>query len=179
MSVGSTTPSPLFDTAMMNVRTIAQVAQTGRVAGASLTTVRRAYANLAYNAASQPTSGEAPTLDRKLDSLEERIQARRDALSANNNTNSKSSTSDDQSRTETSNTLEASQAPKKGIMSILPGMRVFAFCCAKARTGISMTSDLGHGIDGALSSLSLSKRVNRYQQCFQVDQTAFGRRSRV
>ncbi|KAF9549346.1 hypothetical protein EC957_004260 [Mortierella hygrophila] len=107
---------------MMNVRTIAQVAQTGRVAGASLTAVRRAYANLAYNAASQPTSGEAPTLDRKLDSLEERIQARRDALGANNNTNTKSSTSDDQSRTETSSTLEVSQVPKKGIMSILPGI---------------------------------------------------------
>ncbi|KAF8947191.1 hypothetical protein BGZ47_010017 [Haplosporangium gracile] len=107
---------------MMNVRTIAQVAQTGRVAGASLVTVRRAYANLAYNAASQPISGEAPTLDRKLDSLEERIQARRDALAANNNTNTKSSTSDDQSRTETSSSLEASQTPKKGIMSILPGI---------------------------------------------------------
>ncbi|KAG9072638.1 hypothetical protein KI688_000409 [Linnemannia hyalina] len=106
----------------MNVRTIAQVAQTGRVAGASLTAVRRTYANLAYNAASQPTSGEAPTLDRKLDSLEERIQARRDALSANNNTNAKPSTSDDQSRTETSSTLGVSQAPKKGIMSILPGI---------------------------------------------------------
>ena len=131
MSVGSTTPSPLFSTAMMNVRTIAQVAQTGRVAGASLTTVRRAYANLAYNAASQPTSGEAPTLDRKLDSLEERIQARRDALAANSNTNTKFSTSDDQSRTETSSTLEASQAPKKGIMSILPGMRVLYFIVLK------------------------------------------------
>ncbi|KAF9151934.1 hypothetical protein BG015_006020 [Linnemannia schmuckeri] len=107
---------------MMNVRTIAQVAQTGRVAGANLTTVRRAYANLAYNATSQPISGEAPTLDRKLDSLEERIQARRDALAANNNTNTKSSTSDDQSRTETPSSLEASQAPKKGIMSILPGI---------------------------------------------------------
>jgi hypothetical protein len=107
---------------MMNVRTIAQVAQTGRAAtaGASLTNVRRAYANLAYNATSQPTTGEAPTLDRKLDSLEERIQARRDALAANN-TNNKSSASDDQSRTGTSSTLEASQTPKKGIMSILPG----------------------------------------------------------
>lgn len=118
---------------MMNVRTIAQVAKTGRVAGASLTNVRRAYANLAYNAASQPTSGEAPTLDRKLDSLEERIQARRDALATNNSTNTKSSTSDDQSRTETSSTLEASQGSKKGIMSILPGMRVLSFNCTKSR----------------------------------------------
>ncbi|KAG0298417.1 hypothetical protein BGZ96_012139 [Linnemannia gamsii] len=104
---------------MMNVRTIAQVAQTGRTAtaGASLTTVRRAYANLAYNAtSSQSTSGEKAGFTRGAHS------ARRDALAANNNTNAKSSASDDQSRIETSSTLEASQTPKKGIMSILPGI---------------------------------------------------------
>ncbi|KAF9101852.1 hypothetical protein BGX29_005184 [Mortierella sp. GBA35] len=110
----------------MNVRTaVSQVGQTGRVA--CTITMRRAYANLAYNATtSQPTSGEAPTLDRKLDSLEERIQARRDALGTNAKSNNNS---DDHSRdsrgavqTETSSTLEASQAPKKGIMSILPGI---------------------------------------------------------
>ncbi|KAG0213993.1 hypothetical protein BGX33_002553 [Mortierella sp. NVP41] len=110
----------------MNVRTaVSQVGQTGRVA--CTITMRRAYANLAYNATtSQPTSGEAPTLDRKLDSLEERIQARRDALGTNSKSNNNS---DDHSRdsrgavqTETSSTLEASQAPKKGIMSILPGI---------------------------------------------------------
>lgn len=149
VSVGSTTPI-LFSTAMMNVRTIAQVAQTGRAAtaGASLTTMRRAYANLAYNAtSSQPTSGEVPTLDRKLDSLEERIQARRDALAANNNTNAKSSASDDQSHSETSSTLEASQAPKKGIMSILPGMGKSLFPSIHIRARIDiiiMTSMLKH-----------------------------------
>ncbi|KAF9133906.1 hypothetical protein BGW39_008661 [Mortierella sp. 14UC] len=104
---------------MMNVRTIAsQLGQASRVSGNL--SMRRAYANLAYNAtSSQPTSGEAPTLDRKLDSLEERIQARRDALGANIKANS-----DDHSRaqTEASSTLEASQASKKGIMSILPGI---------------------------------------------------------
>ncbi|KAG0370367.1 hypothetical protein BGX24_002050 [Mortierella sp. AD032] len=106
---------------MMNVRTIASpVGQASRLVSGNSIAMRRAYANLAYNATtSQPTSGEAPTLDRKLDSLEERIQARRDALGANINANT-----DDHSRaqTESSSNLEASQTPKKGIMSILPGI---------------------------------------------------------
>ncbi|KAG0279899.1 hypothetical protein BGZ95_011944 [Linnemannia exigua] len=106
---------------MMNVRTIVSpVGQASRLVSGNSLAMRRAYANLAYNATtSQPTSGEAPTLDRKLDSLEERIQARRDALGANIKANS-----DDHSRaqTETLSNLEASQTPKKGIMSILPGI---------------------------------------------------------
>ncbi|KAF9573336.1 hypothetical protein EC968_008790 [Mortierella alpina] len=82
-------------------------------------TVRRAYANLAYNAAAQPPGGDIPTLDRKLDSLEERIQARRDALgdTANAFADEKASTS-----SESSSAVEAAQSGKKGIMSILPGI---------------------------------------------------------
>jgi len=105
---------------MMNVRTVvSQVGQAGR-ATCNLT-ARRAYANLAYNSTSQPTNGEVPTLDRKLDSLEERIQARRDALGANAKSTSDDHSKESRARAETSSPLEATQAPKKGIMSILPG----------------------------------------------------------
>ncbi|KAG0363276.1 hypothetical protein BGZ54_008227 [Gamsiella multidivaricata] len=106
----------------MNVRTVAtQVGQrTSRVA--YTLTVKRAYANLAYNATSQPTGGEVPTLDRKLDSLEERIQARRDALNSNTNTPSEDHARDSYTHTEVASTQESSKSPKKGIMSILPGI---------------------------------------------------------
>jgi len=97
----------------MNVRTIiSQVGQGSNRAVYTLT-VRRAYANLAYNAASQPASGEVPTLDRKLDSLEERIQARRDALGNNNEGRVEEGGVNTRTNTETTG--------KKGIMSILPG----------------------------------------------------------
>ncbi|KAF8940152.1 hypothetical protein BGZ58_007512 [Dissophora ornata] len=103
----------------MNVRTIvSQVGQRSSRVACNLT-VRRAYANLAYNAASQPASGEAPTLDRKLDSLEERIQARRDALSNNTSARSEDHTKDS---TETTDLPESSKSARKGIMSILPGI---------------------------------------------------------
>ncbi|KAF9363652.1 hypothetical protein BGX34_003624 [Mortierella sp. NVP85] len=98
----------------MNVRTIiSQVGQGSNRAVYTLT-VRRAYANLAYNAASQPASGEVPTLDRKLDSLEERIQARRDALGNNNDGRVEEDGVNTRAGTETTG--------KKGIMSILPGI---------------------------------------------------------
>ncbi|KAK3825731.1 MAG: mitochondrial biogenesis AIM24-domain-containing protein [Benniella sp.] len=98
----------------MNVRTIiSQVGQGSNRAVYTLT-VRRAYANLAYNAASQPASGEVPTLDRKLDSLEERIQARRDALGNNNDGRVEEDGANTRANTETTG--------KKGIMSILPGI---------------------------------------------------------
>ncbi|KAF9355437.1 hypothetical protein BGX26_006512 [Mortierella sp. AD094] len=106
----------------MNVRTI--VTQVGRRSShaTSTLTVRRAYANLAYNATSQPASGEVPTLDRKLDSLEERIQARREALGNNANTHTEDHAKDNQAQTESTSSLEASKLSKKGIMSILPGI---------------------------------------------------------
>ncbi|KAF9934153.1 hypothetical protein FBU30_003177 [Linnemannia zychae] len=107
---------------MMNVRIIAnQVGYAGRVSGSLA--MRRAYANLAYNATSQSANGEVPTLDRKLDSLEERIQARRDALGTNAKPSSDNHSKETHaSHAETSSTQEGSQAPKKGIMSILPGI---------------------------------------------------------
>ena len=80
--------------------------------------VRRAYANLAYNTTSQPTSGAVPTLDRKLDSIEERIQARRDVLGGNVESRSEEIHS---THSEVETPLEAPKAVKKGIMSILPG----------------------------------------------------------
>lgn len=98
------------------------VGQTGRVA--CTLTVRRAYANLAYNASTQASSGEVPTLDRKLDSIEERIQARRDALGRTATTFS----SDEAKSTDSAHVGAASDASsepqptKKGIMSILPGI---------------------------------------------------------
>ncbi|KAF9384397.1 hypothetical protein CPB97_005705 [Podila verticillata] len=106
----------------MNVRTAMSVGQTGRVA--CTLTVRRAYANLAYNASTQASSGEVPTLDRKLDSIEERIQARRDALGRTATTFS----SDETKNTNSAHVGAASDAStepqptKKGIMSILPGI---------------------------------------------------------
>jgi hypothetical protein len=103
----------------MNVRTIVtQVGQKSSRVACTLT-VRRAYANLAYNATSQPASGEVPTLDRKLDSLEERIQARRDALGSTNSTRSEDHAKGSDARAEATSILESAQ---KGIISILPGM---------------------------------------------------------
>ncbi|GJJ70913.1 hypothetical protein EMPS_03263 [Entomortierella parvispora] len=85
--------------------------------------VRRAYANLAYNASSQPTNGAAPTLDRKLDSIEERIQARRDALGGNAESRSEEiHHANHSAQSEVETPLEAPKAAKKGIMSILPGI---------------------------------------------------------
>ncbi|KAG0002363.1 hypothetical protein BGZ79_003137 [Entomortierella chlamydospora] len=106
----------------MNVRTI--VTQVGRRSShvTSAITIRRAYANLAYNATSQPASGEVPTLDRKLDSLEERIQARREALGNNVNAHTEDNVKDNQAQTESASPSEASKLSKKGIMSILPGI---------------------------------------------------------
>ncbi|KAF9183900.1 hypothetical protein BGZ51_003689 [Haplosporangium sp. Z 767] len=105
----------------MNVRTIvSRVGQRSSPVACTLT-VRRAYVNMAYNASKQPISGEAPTLDRKLDSLEERIQARRDALK-NNLDSFEESSKDSRTRAETLNSHEASKTPNKGIMSILPGI---------------------------------------------------------
>ncbi|KAF8982480.1 hypothetical protein BGZ46_001206 [Entomortierella lignicola] len=106
----------------MNVRTIVtQVGYRSNYAASSFS-VRRAYANLAYNATSQPASGEVPTLDRKLDSLEERIQARREALSNNTNVHTEDHAKDAQTQNEATSSLEASKPTKKGIMSILPGI---------------------------------------------------------
>ncbi|KAG0202638.1 hypothetical protein BGX28_004898 [Mortierella sp. GBA30] len=99
----------------MNVR----IAVRQRSARVCTLTVRRAYANLAYNAAAQPTGGEAPTLDRKLDSLEERIQARRDALGSSANLYADGKDKDTHAQ---SNNTNAPEAGKKGIMSILPGI---------------------------------------------------------
>lgn len=107
----------------MNVRTILTQAGHRSSHAASALSVRRAYANLAYNATSQPTSGEVATLDRKLDSLEERIQARREALGNNANTHSEDYVKDTQAQSEASSPLEASKPIKKGIMSILPGRK--------------------------------------------------------
>ncbi|KAF9437997.1 hypothetical protein BGZ76_010284 [Entomortierella beljakovae] len=105
----------------MNVRTI--VAQVGYRSNhaVSILSVRRAYANLAYNSTSQPVSGEVPTLDRKLDSLEERIQARKESLGNNFNTTSEDHTGTT-TQTEATSSLEGSKSSKKGIMSILPGI---------------------------------------------------------
>ncbi|KAF9312029.1 hypothetical protein BG003_006724 [Podila horticola] len=106
----------------MNVRTVMSVGQTGRVA--CTLTVRRAYANLAYNASAQASSGEVPTLDRKLDSIEERIQARRDALGRTAATFSSEETKNTSSAhvEASSNASSEPQPAKKGIMSILPGI---------------------------------------------------------
>ncbi|KAF9286015.1 hypothetical protein BGZ68_003323 [Mortierella alpina] len=103
----------------MNVRIAATQVGHRSARVACTLTVRRAYANLAYNAAAQSSGGDIPTLDRKLDSLEERIQARRDALgdTANAFADEKANT-----RSENTSTIEASQSGKKGIMSILPGI---------------------------------------------------------
>jgi hypothetical protein len=104
----------------MNVRTIvSQVGQGSNRISYTLA-VRRAYANLAYNTASQPTGGEVPTLDRKLDSIEERIQARRDAL-GNNTAGREEQAEGARANAETVSSLESSRGSKKGIMSILPG----------------------------------------------------------
>ncbi|KAG0034352.1 hypothetical protein BGZ82_005771 [Podila clonocystis] len=106
----------------MNVRTAMSVGQTGRVA--CTLTVRRAYANLAYNASAQASSGEVPTLDRKLDSIEERIQARRDALGRTAATFSSDETKSTNSAHDgvSSDSSSEPQPAKKGIMSILPGI---------------------------------------------------------
>ncbi|KAF9304512.1 hypothetical protein BGZ74_001355 [Mortierella antarctica] len=106
----------------MNVRTAMSVGQTGRVA--CTLTVRRAYANLAYNASAQASSGEVPTLDRKLDSIEERIQARRDALGRTAATFSSDETKSTNSAHvgASSDASSEPQPAKKGIMSILPGI---------------------------------------------------------
>ncbi|KAG0316415.1 hypothetical protein BGZ99_006924 [Dissophora globulifera] len=103
----------------MNVRTI--VSQVGQRSSrvACVSPPMRAYANLAYNTGSQPTSGEVPTLDRKLNSLEGRIQARRDALGSSTNAGAEDSTKDS---TGVSGSAEPTKTPKKGIMSILPGI---------------------------------------------------------
>ncbi|KAG0044800.1 hypothetical protein BGZ83_009922 [Gryganskiella cystojenkinii] len=103
----------------MNVRTIA--IQGSRQAPCNFA-VRRAYANLAYNATSQPTSGAVPTLDRKLDSIEERIQARRDALNNNNVDSRPEETLRTTAQSEAETPLDAPKVTKKGIMSILPGI---------------------------------------------------------
>lgn len=99
------------------------VGQTGRVA--CTLTVRRAYANLAYNASAQASSGEVPTLDRKLDSIEERIQARRDALGRTAATFSSDETKSTNSAHvgASSDASSEPQPAKKGIMSILPGIK--------------------------------------------------------
>ncbi|KAG0301858.1 hypothetical protein BGZ98_008001 [Dissophora globulifera] len=103
----------------MNVRTI--VSQVGQRSSrvACVSPPMRAYANLAYNTGSQPTSGEVPTLDRKLNSLEGRIQARRDTLGSSTNAGAEDSTKDS---TDVSGSAEPTKTPKKGIMSILPGI---------------------------------------------------------
>ncbi|KAF9980182.1 hypothetical protein BGZ75_008719, partial [Mortierella antarctica] len=103
----------------MNVRIAASQVGHRSARVACTLTVRRAYANLAYNATAQPSGGDIPTLDRKLDSLEERIQARRDALGDTANTFADEKTN---ARSENTSTIEASQSGKKGIMSILPGI---------------------------------------------------------
>ncbi|KAG0014711.1 hypothetical protein BGZ81_000302 [Podila clonocystis] len=106
----------------MNVRTAMSVGQAGRVA--CTLTVRRAYANLAYNASAQASSGEVPTLDRKLDSIEERIQARRNALGRAGATFSTDATKSTNSAHDgvSSDASSEPQPTKKGIMSILPGI---------------------------------------------------------
>ncbi|KAF9942205.1 hypothetical protein BGZ65_007737 [Modicella reniformis] len=65
---------------------------------------------------------QVPTLNRKLDSLEERIQARRNTLGNNTGTRSEERVENSRTNTETTSTLESSKASKKGIMSILPGI---------------------------------------------------------
>ncbi|KAF9334185.1 hypothetical protein BG006_002599 [Podila minutissima] len=106
----------------MNVRKAMSVGQTGRVA--CTLTFRRAYANLAYNASAQASSREVPTLDRKLDSIEERIQARRDALGRTAATFSSDETKSTNSAHvgASSDASSEPQPAKKGIMSILPGI---------------------------------------------------------
>ncbi|KAG0243306.1 hypothetical protein BGW41_002491 [Actinomortierella wolfii] len=80
----------------------------------------RSYVNLAYNSATQPSSGQAPTLDRKLGSIEERIQARREALAFTSTATESTGSSTEESNASTS------QEPKKsftrGIMSVIPGI---------------------------------------------------------
>ncbi|KAF9917185.1 hypothetical protein BX616_001713 [Lobosporangium transversale] len=86
----------------------------------NMSALNRAYANLAYNTTSQPTNGEVPTLDRKLGSLEERIQARRDALGTHIRSEEQQKYA--QSSIEAGSTVDGSKSAKKGIMSILPGI---------------------------------------------------------
>ncbi|KAF9409775.1 hypothetical protein BGZ94_001867 [Podila epigama] len=108
----------------MNAMTAMSVGRTGRVV--CTLTVKRAYANLAYNASAKASSGEVPILDRKLDSIEERIQARRDALGQANASFSSEETKYTDSDRTAANDSESSESfgesAKKGIRSILPGI---------------------------------------------------------
>ncbi|KAF9973859.1 hypothetical protein BGZ73_002850 [Actinomortierella ambigua] len=88
-------------------------------------TAVRSYVNLAYNSTAHPSAGQTPTLDRKLGSIEERIQARREALAFTSPATESTGSSSSEAAAAPFSSPQ-SQEPKRpfsrGIMSVLPGI---------------------------------------------------------